>query len=118
MVLIEIDGLPEFTVLKNGWIFHGNLLNNQMVILSPFAKHGLVGDLHTFGNHQWGLVLDGWDFSQPAVATIPPSILAVALSALGLLLQPFLFVMAIFVFFVDNCHYYYGYYNITLTSYS
>jgi hypothetical protein len=24
---IEIDGLP----IKNGWIFHGELLNNQMV---------------------------------------------------------------------------------------
>jgi hypothetical protein len=33
MALIEIDGLPGFTVLKNGWIFHGKLLNNQMVIL-------------------------------------------------------------------------------------
>ena len=31
MALIEIDGLPGFTVLKNGWIFHGELSNNQMV---------------------------------------------------------------------------------------
>ena len=31
---IEIDGLPWFTELKNGWIFHGELLvsHNQMVI--------------------------------------------------------------------------------------
>ena len=32
MALIEIDGLPMFnlfTELKNGWIFHGKLLNNQ-----------------------------------------------------------------------------------------
>ena len=27
MALIEIDGSP----LKNGWIFHGEMLNNQMV---------------------------------------------------------------------------------------
>jgi hypothetical protein len=35
---MKIDGLP----IKNGWIFHGKLLNNQMV-------HILVGGLeHDF----------------------------------------------------------------------
>jgi hypothetical protein len=31
MALIEIDGYRWFTVLKNRWIFHGELLNNLMV---------------------------------------------------------------------------------------
>ena len=34
MALIEIDSVYRFTVLKNGWIFHGELLKNQMVLLS------------------------------------------------------------------------------------
>ena len=31
MALIEIDGSPFLKIDKNGWIFHGELLNNQMV---------------------------------------------------------------------------------------
>ena len=31
MALIEIDGLPMFTDLLKTVIFHGELLNNQMV---------------------------------------------------------------------------------------
>ena len=45
MALIEIDGLPGFTVLKNGWIFPWRTVTNHHMVMNTSST-----------SHKWGTV--------------------------------------------------------------
>lgn len=109
-VLAQVQEVLENQLYEPKMLHQGDqILFRSSWILSPFAKHGLVGDLHTFGNHQWGLVLGGWDFSAASCCHHP------TIHSCCRIVSTRLTVKTIFVrdgkFFVDNCHCYYGYYN-------
>ena len=56
MVFSMADRNRWFTVLKNGWIFHGKLLNNQRVYIGRYRR-----------------MVDGWKFHHfhlPAVSKL------------------------------------------------